>query len=512
MLRLFQASFFYRLLDRLFAAVTESFFNSGIYKILRFFARTWTEFAKGSIFVKLILRLNRGFSGLSERSFLLRHFLHVPDGIERSRGSIVYKLCAWVRTLCYRLVCLLGLEGALADSLFAKPAFWCIFAVTLTPFLPTMAVLGPVLLSFLAMGLELARQKDLKPRYFSVSKYVYFYAFIYILATAASWRRGGSAFITALIVAFLLFTVVLLRAVRTRGALRTMIYLMAAAGAAVALYGLYQFFISAPRAADAWVDQNMFDIDVRVFSTFENPNVLGTYFLLIIPLALACMITVGERVGRVFFAGAVALMGLTLILTYSRGAYLGILVALALFFVLLDKRFIVPGVIALVIAAMLLPDAILTRFLSIGDMTDTSTAYRVSIWMGTLSMIGDHWLVGIGPGLDTWQVVYPVYAYAAAVAHHSHNLFLQILAELGVLGFLVFVLMIYHFYKYSCSGLPAKGERRVFSIAVISAVTGFLVMGLTDYALYNYRLRLLFWAVLGIGFLNRVLSDDEEAA
>ena len=38
-------------------------------------------------------------------------------------------------------------------------------------------------------------------------------------------------------------------------------------------------------------------------------------------------------------------------------------------------------------------------------------------------------------------------------------------------------------------------------ISALSSVSGFLVEGLTDYAFYNYRVMLLFWAVLGISVL-----------
>ena len=41
----------------------------------------------------------------------------------------------------------------------------------------------------------------------------------------------------------------------------------------------------------------------------------------------------------------------------------------------------------------------ISRFTSIGDMTDGSTTYRVSIWLGTLDMLKHYWLCGIGPGM-----------------------------------------------------------------------------------------------------------------
>src|SRR5699024_991064 len=86
---------------------------------------------------------------------------------------------------------------------------------------------------------------------------------------------------------------------------------------------------------------------------------------------------------------------------------------------------------------MFLPESIINRFASIGDMGDSSTSYRVYIWMGTLNMLKDFWLSGIGMGSEAFTAVYPFYSYNAVVAPHSHNLFLQILVEAGVVGIVV---------------------------------------------------------------------------
>lgn len=46
--------------------------------------------------------------------------------------------------------------------------------------------------------------------------------------------------------------------------------------------------------------------------------------------------------------------------------------------------------------------------------------------MGTLAMLKDYWMCGIGPGDAAFNLVYPKYSYSGIVAPHAHNLFLQI--------------------------------------------------------------------------------------
>ena len=87
---------------------------------------------------------------------------------------------------------------------------------------------------------------------------------------------------------------------------------------------------------------------------------------------------------------------------------------------------------------------VLRRFLSITNLFDSSISYRIYTWRGTLNMIGDHWFQGIGYGNDAFATVYPNYAYAGMEsAQHSHSLFLQIIATMGVVTLVIFVIAIF---------------------------------------------------------------------
>ena len=510
MLNILKASLFYNLLDVCLVKITESVKNSALYRVLRFLLLKFLVYLTGSLIVGLIVRLSQLIDREIKASFLRQRFLYLEEGAERARSSVVYKAYARIMGGFGKLFSLLGLGRLFEGSIFTKPFLWCALAVVAFPLLTTMTALPLVLAGFATLFLSMMSKKDFELRYFSINKYIYLYVLVYILATMFAMGRGGNITITALICTFMLFAIVLMNAITTREALRGLITAMVIMGGVVALIGLYRHFFVADIPPEAWVDQYMFDIERRAYSTFENPNVLGTYFLLLIPFALGRFVMEKERVLRLFFAGVLFLMAVVLILTFSRGAYLGVLISVALFLVMMNKRLIAPGIFALIVVALLAPEAVVGRFLSIGDLTDTSTAYRISIWMGTLAMMREYWALGIGPGLDAWSLIYPTYAYSAVVAQHSHNLFLQTLAELGVIGFTVFLLVLYHFFKNVCQSYSvAKGEQRIYAIASISAVLGFLVMGVGDYALYNFRLRLFFWIVLAIGLANRALPNSE---
>ena len=191
---------------------------------------------------------------------------------------------------------------------------------------------------------------------------------------------------------------------------------------------------------------------------------------------------------------------------------MGILIATAVFLVILDRRFLILGVLGLLALPFILPPTIINRFLSIGNMEDSSTSYRVFIWMGTIAMLKDYWLCGIGPGTDAFNMVYPAYAYNSISAPHSHNLYLQIICDAGIIGFALFMAVLYQFYKGTFGALSREKDKknRILIISAISAISGFLVQSLFDYTFYNYRVMLLFWVVIAFGMIFTKLPELRE--
>ena len=103
---------------------------------------------------------------------------------------------------------------------------------------------------------------------------------------------------------------------------------------------------------------------------------------------------------------------------------------------------------------------VVTRFTSIGNLADTSTAYRVHIWMGSLNMARDVLLSGLGSGMGVFAAVYPQYALGGIeAAPHSHNLYLQIVIELGIFGLLAFIIAMISFARQTLSSHSGALDR-----------------------------------------------------
>jgi O-antigen ligase len=186
-----------------------------------------------------------------------------------------------------------------------------------------------------------------------------------------------------------------------------------------------------------------------------------------------------------------------MVFTQSRGAWLGLMFAFAVFALLHDRKLVVLGIIAVLVMPLVLPDAVIGRFLSIGNLADSSTSYRVHIWNASRLIIRDYWVSGIGLGEGSFSRIYQMYAFNAVISPHSHNLYLQIIIDMGIAGLTVFAAVVIYFYKNAllsvktmAAACPSFGA---LPSALAAAMTGYLIQGMTDNVFYNYRIVAFFW-------------------
>ena len=117
------------------------------------------------------------------------------------------------------------------------------------------------------------------------------------------------------------------------------------------------------------------------------------------------------------------LLLVNLALTYSRGCYLALIFIFFLVVCWGARQLLV--FVPFVIAAMpfVMPESIINRFASILNFADSSTSYRMSIWLGTLNMLENFLFLGIGLGQEAFTSIYTQYQMNQIFAPHAHNLF-----------------------------------------------------------------------------------------
>ena len=393
--------------------------------------------------------------------------------------------------------------------------------VAFSPILPTMVLVG---LSFMCAFVFLMHAISDKNFKFATAPFnvtVVFFVVALLLGVVNSFAFASSLKQVLVHGSFILFYFVAINVIRTKKQWSAIVKVFIFSAFIVALYGLFQNFFEVS-STESWIDEEMFEnIKVRVYSFFDNPNVLGEFLVLTIPVAVALLWSKVKDAHKLLFAVVLLCMAGCMIFTWSRGAWLGMLLAVALFLMIYDRRWILAGILMLALLPIALyitgNMAIIERFISIGNTQDTSTAYRVSIWNASVNMISDFWVGGIGIGSDAYTTIYPTYALPGArFALHSHNLYLQFFVETGIVGIISLVSLLLGFLKTVFNKSVVKKIKTSNTAKIVVALgagfLGFMFQGLTDYVWYNYRILMIFWIViaLGVSGVNILKAETKE--
>lgn len=429
------------------------------------------------------------------------------------RENIALNRCGKIACIATGVV--LALASAVANPIHAiifavgiLAVGWIVYDYTVGIFIatvvlavsPTMALVGLIMLTFMSFLLNFARDEHMSFKRTALDIPLMLFAGVLTISAVTSFAFMSSVMAVMVYLVFILSYYLLTNSIRTKERLYTLIVFVLFVGLFVAAYGIYQHIFGFAEGT-VWTDTSMFeDIETRVVSTFENPNVLGEYLLLLIPVCVGVIVGVKSNYIKLTHLGIVAVLSLCMIYTYSRGNWIGLLVAIFIFFAFYDKRFIWLAVVALVLSPLFLPQNVINRISSVGDMGDSSTSYRVYIWIGTLKMLKDYWFCGIGIGTAAFEKIYSNYALSAISAPHSHNLYLQIITENGIMGIITFAAVMVVYFKQCVSTVITCKDKFLKSIIIglASGMLGYLVQGVFDNVWYNYRVFLLFFIILGI--------------
>lgn len=481
--------------------VKQSFFYKRIAKIFNIL-NIWV---KNSYIYKIIIGLVNIIENSIKKSFAFNKFTKDIDKEKQMEESFFVKLIYKLVSLYKRIFTFLKLDKIFKDSIFTKTYIWIGFTIALAPFFPTMVMLAMILSCIMSFALKVGITDNFKFKYTPVNFSVILFFIVYMFSAITSINIMSSIKIALLVGSFILFYFVIVNSFESEKQVKTIIIIFIVAGVLVSVYGIYQYVFRA-NSTSSWVDSEMFeDLNTRVYSTFENPNVLGEYLLLVIPIAVSMFLAEKGVLKKGISFIFVCIMMLCLALTFSRGCYLGILFAASVFVILLNFKFIIFFFAGLLALPFVLPKSILDRFTSIGNMKDSSTSYRVNIWKACIDMIEGCKLTALGQGKDVFNRIYPMFAYNESMAEHSHNLYLQIIIETGICGLLTFVFIIYRFYQYLFNGIKkvVNFSNKVYLIGFVSAMSGFLIQSVFDNSWYNYRVVLIFWAFIGIAVSYR---------
>lgn len=244
---------------------------------------------------------------------------------------------------------------------------------------------------------------------------------------------------------------------------------------------------------------------LRAIGTSVDPNVLGGMLVLILPLALAYVLAKEGPVRRRFLIGLVAALTLALLLTMSRGAWLGAVAGFALIATFRYRRlWVVAAIAAAVFFLIPQSDQFVERFQAGVQLQDRATQMRLGEYKDALRLIQTYPFLGVGfgtaPDID-------LYIGASSV-------YLLIAEEMGLVGLTAYLLTIGVLFWYAI-GVYRQSPGDYWSTTILgclAGVTGALVTGLFDHHYFNLYFPhsiALFWFLVGLTVIACRLAEAE---
>lgn len=244
------------------------------------------------------------------------------------------------------------------------------------------------------------------------------------------------------------------------------------------VYGLinYEYFVE--------------EVQDRVAACFENPLIFATFLVMVFPIAAYCCFYTATKKRRVFSIISSLLIFFGILFTFLRGAAVAIIVSfMVLSFAGKKPAKFMSGVAA---ASSLIILITIFERRGVSASQDLSTNYRIGLWGCTFGLIKDNFLLGVGAGYN--NVTGYLFENGLRFSH-SHNLFIEVLAEGGIIGLGLFAILLLIIVCDFVKLCRMSGWHRSYGIAFLSSFLGFAVMSMFDNTLCTPK-QILCFAVL----------------
>ncbi|OWZ84969.1 O-antigen ligase family protein [Natranaerobius trueperi] len=305
-----------------------------------------------------------------------------------------------------------------------------------------------------------------------------------------------------------------LKGIKDKDFFEELIKYMLIAATFVALFGIVQYIFAFETPAN-WIDRDMENIRTRVFSTIGNPNALGGYMIMFIPLAMSLFLRRGgSLLNRSLYLIISIIMGLTLIFTFSRGAWIGLLVGLGLLLVLKDKRFIILFVVALVAMPFILPETVTGRLFhafSPEYLARSAEAGRLYYWKEAFLRMLDNPIFGTGIGSfgDTVAIRHDM---PGAVWVDNH--YLKLGAELGITGLGIFLWLVISIFKQAYKNLKRLTDPFAIDLTkgIIAGLFAVIIQNGTASIFEVLVVGSYFWILVGVLYAIPLIYQGDLAS
>ena len=284
----------------------------------------------------------------------------------------------------------------------------------------------------------------------------------------------------------------------------------------------------------------------NVFGLFGNVNYFAEYLIIPLAITVSLFFASQNRIKKLLLLIGILAMGGSLILTFTRGSYLGFGTSLIFMFFLFNfsigKSFIKDNkkllviiflAVIIIISLIVIPNPLnksgtiiykIKSRISVSQLIQNPYAIksRITNWKFTTLMIKDNPLLGSGIGTYKYNSLRyqarfleqgqnrSIYPYVFATK--THNEYLQLWAELGIVGLGIFIWLIISYFYYGLRFIKRVKNRykQGIIIGLMGAVIAVLIDGIFGFPLHLPATIVLFWLALALTIVTIKSEIDAE--
>ena len=393
------------------------------------------------------------------------------------------------------------------------------FLLILSFYLPFQIALNPmegidlasirvfILLLFFIWLAKSLKQKELiitsSPQTYLISSFLFLSLFSSFFAQNTDWSMRKLLFLFSVFPIYFIVSAVINSEAKRIKTIKTLVI----SGALASLVGVTQFFLQFIIGIDSlqkiWATYFLSPflgksfsqavltypswlVDVsgttyfRAISFFPDPHMFSLFLGLLLPLSLGLFFIKRKKLW-LFSSGLILLAN---ILTFSRGAYLGLTVGiLFLFFIFQEKigkkyKLLFAFGSLILLSTFLVPNPVSSRFFSTFNLKEGSNIGRIEIWEKTGQTILKYPLTGTGIGNFPLEIN-PSATYREPI--YAHNTYLDIAVETGILASFVWIGVLF----FSIASFLKKAKENLLYLCAALSLVIFAAHSLVETGIYS---------------------------
>ena len=247
-------------------------------------------------------------------------------------------------------------------------------------------------------------------------------------------------------------------------------------------------------------------------SPFTNYSVYGSFTAIFFLICLSRLFFDNSQYDRVLWTGWLICFGFGLIMCFSRGVWLSVIIAVGFMILQLGrgvthKKLMFVGAVGLILLVCLsLPgvySAVIERISTTVDVGYASNRARLMRWGQAATMFLESPVLGKGYGAFAMlyeEDVSLVGSYIAQFQLGAHSEYLQVMAEMGIIGLVIWMWLILAFLRYGFRSLTTitDGFFRSIVIGLMAAEISLLVHFIVNNLLNGDAIGVPFWGIYGL--------------